>query len=209
MKLTIFGATGRTGNLLVEQALNAGHEITVLVRDVSKLNLHNDRLNVISGQIDDPGKVAEVVHGGEAILSALGPVHNRPTFEISAGMENIIAAMKKNGPRRLIISIGAGVGDPNVSTSIMDRLITFVLKSTARYGYEDMFRAAEKVRASDLDWTIVRAPMLTDEPLRGKIRANALGQRFGPRLGRADLAQFMLMQLGDESFIRKAPVIGY
>jgi putative NADH-flavin reductase len=209
MKLTIFGATGRTGRLLVEQALNAGHEATVLVRDASKLSVQNDKLSVITGQIDDPDKVAEAICDTEAVLSALGPVHNRPTFEISAGMENIIAAMKKNGPRRLIISIGAGVGDPNVSPSIQDHLITFVLKSTARYGYEDMFRAAEKVRASDLDWTIVRAPMLTDEPLRGKIRANASGQRFGPRLGRADLAQFMLMQLGDESFIRKAPVIGY
>jgi putative NADH-flavin reductase len=209
MKLTIFGATGRTGRLLVEQALNAGYEITVLVRDASKLNLLNDRLNVITGQIDDPDKVAEAIRDAEAVLSTLGPVHNQPAYEISAGMGNIIAAMERNGPRRLIISIGAGVRDPKSSPSILDRLITFTLKSTARYSYEDMLRTAEKVRASDLDWTIVRAPMLTNEPLRGKIRASYSGQRFGPRLGRADLAQFMLMQLGDETFIRKSPVIGY
>jgi len=124
-------------------------------------------------------------------------------------MKYIVGAMQNEGPRRLIVSTGAGVGDPHDSPGILDRMITFLLKRSARFVYEDMLRTAAVVRASNLDWTIVRAPMLSDEPLRGKIRAGYVGQGIGPRLGRADLAQFMLMQLGDKTFIRKAPLIGY
>ena len=90
MKLTIFGATGRTGRPLLEQALQAGHEVTVLVRTPEKLATENDQLTVIQGDIGEADKVDEADTGSEAVISVLGPTSNEPVYAVSQGMKNII-----------------------------------------------------------------------------------------------------------------------
>ena len=159
------------------------------------------------GAIAEAEKVSQVIQGAEAVISVLGPAHNRPTYEISAGMDHILRAMKVQGVRRLVVTVGAGVRDPGDSPSLFDRLILGMLKLTARYVLEDMQRVVERIRRSDLDWTIVRVPMLTGDPPTGKVRLGMLGQGVVPRLGRADLAGFLLSQLNDATYLHKAPAI--
>jgi hypothetical protein len=103
--------------------------------------------------------------------------------------------------------VGAGVGDPKDQPGVMDKAITFILKLTARNVYEDMKRVAEIVRASDRRWTLVRAPMLTDNPGTDDVRAGYLGKGVGSRLSREDLAAFMLEQVESDAYLREAPVI--
>ena len=207
MKITIFGATGRAGVHLVEQALAAGHEVTILARDPARVKTQHAHLVVLSGNVQDAAQVAQAVRGAEAVISVLGPTQNKPTYEVSAGMDNILAAMRQQGVRRLIVSAGAGVGDPNDALGLPNHLINFLLKTFARYVYEDMRRVVEKVRASDTDWTIVRVPMLTDDPHTGKIRVGYVGKGMGMRIGEADMADFMLRQLNDATYLHKAPAI--
>ena len=109
MKLTIFGATGRTGRLLVEQALAAGHDVTAFVRDASAVKWDEPNLRVLEGELEDTARIAEAVAGAEAVISVLGPSQNKPDYAISRGTGRIIAAMKEHGVRRLIVSAGAGV----------------------------------------------------------------------------------------------------
>lgn len=207
MRVTIFGATGRTGQHLVEQALAAGHDVTILARDPSKVKIAHEHLHVLQGNVQDAALVDRAVSGADAVISVLGPTHNKPTFEISAGTDNIVAALQKGGVRRLIVSAGAAVGDPNDAPNLFNHLIRILLKLAARYVYEDMVGVVAKARASDLDWTVVRVPMLTDDPRTGKIRIGYVGKGVGSRINRADMADFMLRQLTDNAYLHKAPAI--
>jgi len=207
MKLTIFGATGRTGQPLVRQAIAAGHAVTVLARNPAKLTLQDARLTVVQGDIKDAAQVARAVTGAEAVLSVLGPSGNTPVFEVSQGMRLILTAMREQDVRRLVLSTGAGVGDPNDTPKLFNHVMNALLKVAAGNVYEDMRRTVELVRVSDLDWTVVRVPMLTDDAPTGLIKVGYVGQGMGARIARADLADFMLRQVGDKTYLRQAPAI--
>ncbi len=207
MKMTIFGATGRTGQYLLQQALQAGHEVTVLVRTPEKLAIENERLTVIQGDISSQIQVDSAVAGAEVVLSTLGPSNNKPEFTVSQGTEHIIAAMDKYNLRRLIISAGAGVADPNDAPTFINKAIGFLLRTVSGNVYEDMVRTVAAVRASDLDWTIVRVPMLTGDQPKGDVRVAYVGKGMGSRVSRADLAAFMLQQIDSDTYIRQAPAI--
>jgi putative NADH-flavin reductase len=223
MKLAIFGATGRTGLQLVAQALAAGHEVTVLARrpeklavgdgqklavgDGQKLAVGDGQLTIVQGDVTDAGRVAEAVAGAEAVLSVLGPTSNKPEYLVSQGMGHIIAAMKAHGVRRLVVSAGAGVADPGDDPQLFHKVVGLLVRTLSRHVYEDMVRTVATVRSSELDWTIVRVPMLTDDPPTGKWKVGYVGRGPGARLSRADLAAFMLAQATDDRYLGQAPVV--
>ena len=207
VKLSIFGATGQTGRELARQALAGGHELAALARDPARLSISSAQLRVVRGDVGDRAAVSEAVRGAEAVLSVLGPSQNKPDFGVSAGMENIVQVMREQGVRRLVVSIGAGVADPRDKPTIIHSLLFAALTVMARYVYEDMAGVAGIVRASALDWTIVRVPMLTNNPATGRVRVGYVGRGTGPRLARADMARFMLEQCMDPTYLRQAPVI--
>lgn len=209
MRLAIFGASGRTGRHLVEQALAAGHAVTVLVRDPARLEIQNPRLTVIQGDIQDVARVAEAVQGAEAVVSALGPTSNRPAFEVSRGMDHLLAAMRAHNVRRLIVSAGAGVRDPQDQPTLLHAFFGALVQVLTPNAYQDMLQVVEKVRASDREWTVVRVPRLSDDPRSGQLRVGVVGKDLGTRLGRADLADFMLRQLADRTYVRQAPAISH
>lgn len=207
VRLAIFGATGRTGRLLVAQALEAGHEVVAFTRSPRKLDLENERLIVVQGDVLDGAMVARAIPAAGAVLSVLGPASNEPVFEVSRGMENILAAMEAHGVQRLVQSIGAGVSDPLDKPGLLDWGIKVALKLASRNVYEDMVRANDLIRGSNRDWTLVRVPMLTDDPPTGSVKTGYLGQGVGFRVSRADMAAFILRQADDLTYLRQAPVI--
>jgi putative NADH-flavin reductase len=206
MKLAIFGGTGRTGQHLIDHALKDGHEVVVLARTPSKVSTTSDRLRVVQGDILDAASVEQAIQGADAVLSVLGPSNNKPEFTISKGMDNILSAMGKHGVKRLIISAGAGVRDPQDQPKLIDKVAGFALNIISKNVVADMKQVVDKVRQSDRDWTIVRVPMLTDEPAQGSLKVGYVGD-ISPRLSREDMAVFMLKQVKDETYIRKAPAI--
>ncbi len=207
MNITVFGGTGRTGLLLVTQALNAGHELTVLARTPSKLPMDHERLTIVQGGVQGAAKVEEAVKDAEAVLSVLGPVSNAPVFMISQGMENILAAMKRHGVRRLVQSVGAGVVDPKDKPGLPGWLIGVLLRTFSRYVHEDMQRVADLVRASDLDWTIVRVPRLVNGERTGNLKVGYVGRGVGSQIVRGDVAAFILQQAEDLTYLHQAPAI--
>lgn len=207
MQLAVLGGTGKTGRLVVEQALAAGHSVRVLARNPAKLTGQNPRLRVVQGDIADAAKVLETVTGAGAVISALGPTTNKPEFAISKGMTNIIAAMRQAGVKRLIITAGAGVRDSMDQPKLMDSVIVSLLKLLNGHVLADMQQVVEQVQASGLEWTIVRGPMLTDDPATGHVRAGSVGKDIGTRLSRADFAAFLLAQLDSPQWLRKMPAI--
>jgi len=122
-------------------------------------------------------------------------------------MDNILAAMRQHGVRRLIQSAGAGVRDPQDTPTLLHAFFGGLTRLLSPNVVADMEQVVDKVRHSGLDWTIVRAPMLTEGPATGRVREGYVGKDIGPRLTRADLAAFMLKQLETKTYVGQAPAI--
>ena len=208
MKLAIFGATGGTGKQLVEQALAGGNQVVAFVRNLSKLNVRHEHLTIVRGELADQAMIERAVSGADAVISVLGPRGGSENKPITRGTQNILAAMKKQGVRRLIISSTPSASDPNDLADFKFRVLVTLVKLTMRPAYEEIVSVAETVRRSDRDWTIVRASLLNDNPKSGQVRVGYLGKgEVGVRLSRADMAEFMLKQVQDTKYLRQAPVI--
>ncbi|MFZ0547921.1 MAG: SDR family oxidoreductase [Candidatus Promineifilaceae bacterium] len=207
MKIAVFGATGRTGTHVIDEALEAGYEVVAFARSPEKVPGNIDRLRVIKGDLSDKEAIDRAVGGADAVVSVLGPSSNKAEAAISSGMEHIIASMKKHGVQRLVMTAGAGINDPEDRPTLMSKFMNFLVRTFSRNVYEDMVQTVQIVRESDLDWTIVRAPMLTDQPKTGKVNVAWVGKGMGRQIPRADLAAFVVQQVADETYLRKAPAV--
>ncbi len=207
MQITVLGGTGRTGKHVVEQALAAGHSVKVLARSPDKLAIQNPNLTVVKGTLDDTAAIEQAIAGSDAVISALGPSTNKPVLEISQAMERVIAAMKKEGVRRIVITAGAGVRAPGDEPGLTDKAIVTLLKLLNGNVLKDMSAAVTDVQNSGLDWTVLRGPMLTDDPAKGEYRMGAVGKDIGTKLTRADFAAALLAAATDPQLIGQMPAV--
>jgi putative NADH-flavin reductase len=207
MRVAIVGATGGIGRWLVAIAREDEDHVKVLVRDRRKLPADLGAIGVIEGDVRDAGAVEALVGGTDVVLSALGSDGLGPTTVYSAGMANIVAAMKRQGASRLLAVTSAGVEpDPNQNVLFRRLIGPFVLKNVL----SDMASMERIIIDSGLVWTIVRPGGLTDGPRTGLYRAN---DRFiperGNRISRADVADFMVRVIADERTVRKIVALSY
>ncbi|MBC8164001.1 MAG: NAD(P)H-binding protein [Roseiflexaceae bacterium] len=207
MKLTIFGASGKTGIPLTEQALAAGHQVTAFVRDPNKLPMTHERLTVVQGDAADASAVARAVAGADAVISALGPTPTAAKGIHTIATRNIVAAMKQHGVRRLVSLTGAGVAAPEDQPKLINHIIKLALKTMAGDVLKDGEGHAEVIQSSDLDWIIVRGPRLQDGPHTGNIKVGWVGVGTGTIINRPDLADFMLKQATSDTYLRKLPMV--
>ncbi len=205
MKLLIIGATGGTGRELVKQALENGHEVTALVRNPGKLKITHPLLRILKGNVLDLLSVEEAVAGQDAVLSALG--HKRfiiYTNILTEGTSNIIAAMKKKQVKRLICITSLGINDSRFKLGLYYTL--FVIPFIVFFYFRDKVKQEKLVRDSDLNWTIIRPGQLTNGKKRGHYKHGThVGNYILTKMiSRADVAHFMLSQLNDDSYFKKA-----
>lgn len=206
MRTAIFGGTGKTGQHLVKQALDGGHKVVMLARNPVTFTIQHPNLTILQGDILDAERVEATIEGVDAVISVLGPRSNNPEFVISQGTDHILNAMKRHNVQRIIISAGAGVRDPLDKPKFIDHLFGFLLNLLSKNAVEDMKQVVAKVRHSDRDWSVIRVPMLTDQPSQGTLKIGYVGD-ITSRLSRADMAAFMLKQLDDDTYLKKAPAI--
>jgi putative NADH-flavin reductase len=209
MKIIVFGATGGTGREIVKQGLEAGHNITAFVRDPAKVAIEHPKLKLVRGDVMDAAAVEKAVEGHEAVISALGPSRPPMPSMMETAAKNIAAAMKKAGIRRMVSTTGAGVRDAQDQPKLVDHIIKGLLTLLAGEVLRDSEANVAVLRASDLDWTIVRYPRLTDGPFTGQYRVGYVGQNSGTQLSRADGAHFVLQELVNKKYTRQMPVVSY
>jgi len=208
MKLLIFGASGATGRVLVSAALAKGHAVTAFARTPSKLAVNHENLRVIVGDVADHQAVTHAVSGHEAVFSCLGvgvPLKHDPA--VVAGIGFIVDAMQRTGPARLIYLSFLGVRD---SRRQLGPLLGGVLVPLVLRNEVADHEAKEKlIVQSSLDWTIVRPPKLTNGAATGEFRHgnDIRAASLLPTLTRADVAAFMLGQLDDTTYSRRAVAI--
>ena len=207
MRLLVFGATGGTGRALLDQGLGQGHEITAFVRNPAALAARSG-LTIVQGDVTDAAAVGRAVAGQDAVLSALGP-RGGGYGVLPGGVQNIVAAMGQAGVRRLIHVSSFGVGDSLAQMGWVARGI--VVPLFLRKALDEKEIEEGIIRASNLDWIIARPGGLEDGPRTGVYRCitdpnEKVGQ---PRIARSDVADFMLQNLVDERFVRRAVGLTY
>jgi putative NADH-flavin reductase len=209
MNLLIIGATRGIGFQLLEQALQAEHVITALVRDPQKMPKQHDQLRVVQGNIIDLETVQRAMAEQEAVCVTIGiGITWKPVTVFSQGTRNVLEAMRRQGVRRLICITGIGAGDSKGHGGFLyDRLFNPLLLKTI---YEDKDRQEALIRASDTDWTIVRPGFLTNGPLTKKYRVitDLTGITAG-KISRADVAHFILEELATNRYLGQAPLLTY
>jgi putative NADH-flavin reductase len=201
MKITVFGATGGIGGHVVRQALDAGHQVTAVVRDPARLDLRHERLDVVTADIMDPEAIADAVKGRDAVISALGARDLKPTTVARDSARSIISAMTRTGARRLLAVSNSGMirdGDGFLLRTLLKPVVGRVLREP----WADMAAMEELIFASDLDWTVVRPPRLTDGELTGSVRSRIGANPKGFTVARADVADFLLKAVDDDTFSR-------
>jgi putative NADH-flavin reductase len=209
MKILVIGATGRTGQELVTQALGQGHVVTAFARNPADVTRQDPHLKVVPGNVLDDASVESAVCGQDAVLSALGARTHGRTTVLSEGTKNVIRAMEQRGVRRFVCESSLGVGD---SAGQLGRLFDWlVLPLWLRHVYRDKEVQERAIKESALDWIIVRPALLTTGPHTGVYRVGLTYDRSSivPRISRADVADFMLKQLTDDTYLRKAPGLWY
>ena len=208
--IALFGATGQTGKEFLQQALDAGYAIRALARTPEKLSLTSPQLEIIRGDVLVPADVARVVAGTDLVVSLFGHVKGSPDWLQTEGTENIVAAMKEYGVDRIISLSGGGLPYPEKDRpKLPDKIIRWIMKLAVPQILEDAVRHAAVLRDSGLQWTIVRGPRLTNEPKRGAYRVGWVGVDAGMKLGRADLADFILRLVEEERYDGELPFVSY
>lgn len=209
MKIIVFGATGGTGMEIVRQALEAGHQVTAFVRNPARMTLTHPNLHLAQGDVMDAAAVERSIAGQDAVLSALGPSRPPVPGMMETAARNILAGMKKHGVRRLISTTGAGVRDPQDQPKFSDHLMKALLSLLAGKVLQDSSANVAVLRASDVDWTIVRYPRLMDGAHTGKYRVGYVGKDSGSQISRADGADFVLKELAEGKYIHHMPIVSY
>ncbi|MGW0882204.1 NAD(P)-dependent oxidoreductase [Streptomyces sp. NPDC002671] len=204
MKLTVFGATGGIGKEIARQALDAGHEVTAVVRDPARLTVVGDRLDVVRADLSDPEPLRAAVRGRHAVLSGLGARSRKDAGVATRLTRTVLRAMEAEDVRRLLVVSAAPIGPTAADDSLLDRAMKGVVSALLKGVYDDLREMEAELARSSTDWTSVRPPRLQDKPLTGRYRTVVGGfPRNGRFIARADVAHAMLSMIDDEGTVKQ------
>lgn len=210
MKIVIFGASGGTGRELVRQGLVEGHAVTVFVRNPAAFT-GGDRLRVVVGDARDAQAVAQAIPGQDAVLSALGGTLGDDSL-LPESMQAILAAMRQNGVKRLIVLGASGVwpGAARRLSPVAQLFLRVVQAMVLKKPFQAQRAMQMLIEASDTEWTVVQPPRLVHAAGRGQSRVD--GEALpagGTTIARADVASFMLAQLTSREWVKKSPYVAW
>lgn len=211
MKVTIFGATGFSGQGILAEAIKQGHEVTILVRDTSKVHFKHKNLTIIEGNVLDPKIVASILQHQEAVIQCLGvggKGDGKPSTFISDATRVIVEEMQKQNIKRLIAMSNVGAGNSLAFQPwFFTNIILPYFMNWLKVIIDDKNRMEPIIMSSNLDWTIVRCPNIVDKPSKGTCNATLDGKGLKMTITLPDLSRFMVDQLKQTTFIKQAPCI--
>lgn len=211
MRLTVFGATGAVGQEIVGQALEAGHEVTAVIRDPSRLPAGPawTGLHAVV-RLGDEEAVRAAVAGRDAVLSGLGS-RGRKSGDVAERLTGqVLRAMEATEVRRLLVVSAAPVGPEAADEPLPDRLMRKAIGAVLKELYADLTRMEAALARSATDWTSVRPPKLTNGSRTGVYRTVVGGTpRSGRSISRADVAHAMLALIDDPAAVKQGVGVAY
>lgn len=207
MQIVVIGASGRTGNHILRQAVGMGYDVTAFVRHPNRLALSHERLRVMVGDAQDTYSVERALRYGDAVINVVSPQFDAAPKEHVRSLQHIIAAMHKKSIRRLITVHHSHVRLPNQRSGFGAQLSRILARPYSPKALKADQAAVEHIYASGLDWTMVLAHQLTDDPFNGQYHISTDYQRINARISRANLADFLLRIAFNGSHIQQIPLI--
>jgi putative NADH-flavin reductase len=211
MKVIIFGATGFSGQAILANSIKQGHEVTILVRDASKIPIKHQNLTIVEGNVLNPQTVASVLHHQEAVIQCLGvggKGDGKPTTFISDATKIIVDEMQNKKIKRLIAMSNVGAGNSIAFQPwFFTKIILPYFMKWLKVIIEDKNRMEPIIMNSNLDWTIVRCPNIVYKPAKGRCNATLDGKGLKLSITLSDLSKFMVDQLKQTAFIKQAPSV--
>ncbi len=205
MKIVLFGASGKTGRILLELALEAGHQVTAVVRDTSKITISNENLTVKIADLFDKNSVISVAKGNDLAISCLGGDANNKSTLLSDMISVIVPAIKEAGVKEMFHISSAGIHNemPGVIAKIFVNL--FFKNAIA-----DHKIATECIMNSGLDYLIARPLSLTEGEMTKNFRISDISvPKGGKNISRADVAYFLAEAIGNEDYKNKSIALCY
>jgi putative NADH-flavin reductase len=210
MRVTVFGASGAIGRLVVQRLLDDGHQVTALVRTPAKLTLTHPHLTVVPGQLSDRDAVEQAVTGAEAVISALGPSLKRSVTGtlLTDGTRTIVQAMEEQKITRFVGLATPSLADPRDRPRWKHTVLPVAAGLMFPDALAELKGMTKAVTDSGVDYTVARTTSPTNKPATGRIRSGFLGHdRVGSAMSRADIAAFLVAQLTDDRYRRAMPAI--
>jgi putative NADH-flavin reductase len=209
MRLLIFGASGKTGLHLTQQALHKNYTVSAFVRNPQRFPIQHNNLQIIKGNVADYDTVFRAIRNQDAVISALGaksPFQNDRL--LIQGVEHIVNAMERNAVKRLVYLSFLGVKEYRKELGF---LVNYVVPLFLKKVIQDHEAKESIIISSSLDWTIIRPPRLTNGKQTGNYRhgEHILSKSLMMKISRADLAAFMLQQVSDSQYIHQKPRVMY
>jgi putative NADH-flavin reductase len=209
-RVLIIGASKGIGLETTRQALEAGHSVRALARSATRISLPNPKLEKVRGDALKSEDVEAALNGVDVVIQTLGVSLGdlfRPVHLFSDATQVLLAAMKGQGVKRLICVTGFGAGDSRASISCLQRVPFQLLFGRA---YDDKSLQERLIKKSSLDWTIARPGILTSGRRTGRYRIiDEPSQWRNGIISRADVAEFLVQQIEEQTYIGKEPVLVY
>ena len=204
MRVLVFGAAGKMGTAVVRRAISAGHDVTAVVRGAGGGVSPNTK--VMRADASNRAEVDAAMRGQEAVINTIGGKTPWKDTKLETSAANaIIASMKANGVRRLLVTSIIGVGDSKQQASLLVRLL---IPTFLRGANKDKSAMEAAVRSSGLDWTILRPAILTDSVATGEVRVFREGTfEKAHKITREDVATFLVDQLVSSTYLRETLTI--
>ena len=204
MKIIIFGANGKTGKKVIEQAINNGIEVTAFVRNAETIKMKYKNLNIVVGQATKYEDVKNAIVGHDAVISCIGGPGTKVSTTITDITENIVNAMNETGVRRIAQVASAGIHGE--LKGIVGKIICYMLKNTLN----DHKGAFDNLQKSGVNYTLARPVSLTEGDFKKVYRESENGvPNKGMRISRADVASFLLKSIQDDKYIGKSVGLAY
>ena len=213
-KLLIIGANGGVGRQCVELALKAGHQVTALLRNPAKLDLHHPNLALIKGDIMQPETFEDHLENKDAVISAIGVNGgfgaDKPTTLYSGGNASLLQAMNKKKVKRAFFISASAIEISPVLPFYVRFAEKYIVQKLLKHMYADLRIMEELIKESNADWTIIRPPQLSDKPVTGKYRVaiNAFLKNC-LKISRADVAHYIIHNINNEATYKAVIEIGY
>ena len=200
-KIAVIGGTGKAGRPLVKQILKKGHSVRMLVRNPEKVTIMDERLEIIKGDARNPESIQTLLEGCDAVLSTLGqPKGEKPIF--STATSHILNAMTEKEIKRYVLVTGMGVNVSGDKKGFKDKLMSKMMKMMFPAIISDRQKESEILSKNNMDWTLVRLPLIVEELSRGSIKIHT-EHVPGKKITSEDLADFLFNQISDTEYIRK------
>ncbi len=208
MLLVVLGSTGRIGRLVVDEAAQRGWDVRAAIRP-GTTDRRRPHVAPWPTDLEDPAAIDGLVSGADAVIGALGPRTNTagevPRFRDTA--RRLVASMERRRVGRLVLLSGAGVVGPDDERGLFDRLMLRLVRTATRHVVAAKQAEKDVVAASNLGWTALRPPFVTDGPRTGRWTLAAPAPGVGARISRADGAAALVAQVTDESWIGQSPFL--